>query len=277
MIHLKYSLLLFLILVSSCIRTPDEEVYFLSEIYYSELRDLLVDLDESVRDEYWINFIDVGDREDYGDGYIRYAENLEMKFILDTAGVLINNGRAVKERFDEQRTCIVYSSTHDTVAYLAAQILQFLGYTKIYFYEGGITDWLAHGDYLNMTYHGFKSWHSGSFPFEDTLVALVDIHPDPWYRGLEVLEGHIPGAINIPADSLIKMENGTFSLVDEGKFLTENIPDRSARIVVYDSEGASDKSAGFLEAAGFLEYERVYLFQSGYNEWIANGNPVVTE
>jgi 3-mercaptopyruvate sulfurtransferase SseA len=121
-------------------------------------------------------------------------------------------------------------------------------------------------------YISFKEWHKEYYPFEDTLKAVVDIHPYAWFSGTSVLDGHIPGALNIPSDELVGSTGGVLSLKNEGAILTELIPDKEAKIIVYDSEGESERAQNFLWGARELNYNQLFLFQNGYDEWLLNGD-----
>lgn len=266
------SVLLLLLAVASCIRTPDPEVFYLSEINYPELRGTINQLDPDKREQYWVNLIDLGDREDFNAGHIPFAENLELGFFIDTNGYIVNGGKAITQRYDDRWEFIIYSSSNDTIAYWAAKSIGRLGYSRVRFYEGGAEDWQGvHGDYLLKNETGFTDWYDANFPFGDSLEVLVDVHPSTWFSGEEQLAGHLPGAVNIPAASLVDTVDGVLTLKNGGMALTGSIPWRTARIVVYDSQGAEEMSKAFLTAAMELGYNNVYLFPGGYESWLESG------
>lgn len=270
--HRSFSIFFMAFLVVSCIRTPDTEVHYLSEIYYQELRGTVAQLEPSIRENYWVNLIDFGDMEDFNAGHIPFAENIELHFFIDSNGYIVNDGRAITQRFDDRWEFIVYSSSNDTIAYWAAKSIERLGYSRVRFYEGGLEDWQdRYGDYLHMNEAGFNSWYNTFYPFDDTLQVLVDVHPASWFSGEEELLGHIPGAVNIPISSLVDTVNGNLTLVDGGVALKEIVSGTSARIVVYDSENSREMSKAFMAAAMELGYDNLYLFPGGYDAWIANG------
>ncbi len=265
-----------LLAAASCLRTPEPEIHYLSEIYYPELRGTVDHLDPDMRDLYWVNVIDLGDREDFNAGHIPFAENLELKFFIDTNGYIVNGGKAITQRYDDRWEFIIYSSSNDTIAYWAAKSIERLGYSRVRFYEGGPEDWQGtNGDFLHMNEAGFTDWYDTHFPFEDSMEVLVDVHPTSWFTGEEQLVGHLPGAVNIPAESLADTVDGSFTLKDGGVALTDSIPWRSARIVVYDSEDAKGMRAAFLAAAMELGYNNLYLFPGGYEVWLESGRELV--
>ncbi|MDF1572227.1 MAG: rhodanese-like domain-containing protein [Bacteroidales bacterium] len=266
------SFIVLLLASASCIRTPDTEVFYLSEINYPELRGTINPLDPDMREQYWVNLIDLGDREDFNAGHLPFAENLELDFFIDTNGYIVNGGKAITQRYDDRWEFIIYSSSNDTIAYWAAKSIAQLGYSRVRFYKGGPEDWQGtHGDFLLMNEAGFTDWYDANFPFGDSLEVLVDVHPPSWFSGEEQLAGHLPGAENIPAASLVDTVDGVFTLKDGGMALTGRIPWRQARIVVYDSQGAEEMSKAFLAAAMELGYNNVYLFPGGYETWLECG------
>lgn len=265
--------ILLLILSVGCIRVPESEQSYLAEIYYEELNTRISGLDESNKTNNWLNIIDFGDQTDFEAGSILYSENIEFRFLVDTSGHVLNNGRIIKERYTDQWPFVIYSSSNDTIAYYIAKLIQALGYTKIYFYEGGIKDWQeVNKDFLIIKYNAFKQWHTEQFPFEDTLMALVDPHPAKWFNGTEVLEGHIPGAMNMPVEELADTSGGFLDLINGGTLLTSQIPERNAKIVLYNSAGEEERVALFFQAAKELGYKNLFLFKNGYQEWLDGGN-----
>lgn len=101
--------------------------------------------------------------------------------------------------------------------------------------------------------------------FEAGDVMFLDARPFDDYR-----QGHIPGAINIPAHSPDKMDL-LFKLED----MLRSVP----RMVLYCTGPGcelSDILQNDLLALGF-EAERLLLFEGGMEEWTASGYPVSTD
>ncbi len=272
MILKKLQFLLLPVIFTSCLKTPDEEVYFLSEIYFPEIKYKTGQLDSVYRSEFWINIIDFGNQEDYDAGFIDFARHIPLERLVDSSGYLVNQGKVITANYDDQWPFIVYSSSNDTIAFHIAHLIQALGYSRVYFYEGGPDDWQEHGAALNLTYKGFMDWYNTHHPFTDTLQFLVDVQPESWYNGSGPLEGHIPGAINIPAGTVADTLDNELVLVDDGKALTDTIPYDISKIVVYSSRECLSKEHAFLEAAQQLGYNQLYRFPSGYETWKEKGN-----
>ena len=101
--------------------------------------------------------------------------------------------------------------------------------------------------------------------FEAGDVMFLDARPFADYR-----QGHIPGAINIPAHSADKMDL-VFRLED----MMRSVP----RLVIYCTGPGcelSDILRNDLLALDF-EADRLILFEGGMEEWTASGYPVSTD
>ncbi len=275
MIKKKFIFAIFgILLLAGCLRTESTEPYYLQEIYFSELAGKVYSLADSTRDRYWIHLIDFRTREEFDAGHLPNAVNVPLSFLMDTFGYIVNSGKAITERFDKEWPVAAYYQDEDSIIYLVARTIRGLGYSQVSYYTGGIEDWqIENAEPLIMEYDGFLSWQAHFDP-ADTMTFLVDIHPSTWYEGAEVLQGHIPGAINIPAGSLLDTTGGSYKLVDNGKALVEPIPYTNSTLVVYDSENTGSLGMVFLRAAADLGYNRVFYFPEGYNLWVEGGNPL---
>lgn len=270
--------ILSIVMFTSCLRTPESEQTYRTSIYYPELSARISGLSLSNKANNWLYIIDFGNKISYDSGYIDFAENIEFRLLVDSSGHVVNNGRVIKERYDNQWPFVIYSSSNDTIAFYIARLIQAFGFQKIYYYEGGIKDWYTvNGDYLCINYSAFKTWYDANFPFGDSLQSLVDIHPSNWFEGSNVLAGHIPGALNIPTATLADTSGNTFTILNRGLALREKIPDPGTRIILYYSEGQAERAYTFIRAARELGYYRIYLFKNGYNVWLEEGNSFSTE
>ena len=75
-------------------------------------------------------------------------------------------------------------------------------------------------------------------------------------------EGHIPRAINLPRDSILR-----------AKFLGE-LSDKARPVIVYCSD--EDCDDGKIVAKGLLAlgHSKVSVFAGGWDEWAASGSPM---
>jgi len=111
---------------------------------------------------------------------------------------------------------------------------------------------------------------------DDGGVWLVDAMPPPHYRGEMALydrPGHIPGASNIPASSLLD-ETGRYRPRDELAAMHDR--DRDARVITYCGGGISASSNAFVMTR--LGFTDVAVYAASLQEWAADpGNPMVVD
>ena len=86
-------------------------------------------------------------------------------------------------------------------------------------------------------------------------VVIVEALGPKYYE-----DAHLPGAINIPHTE-----------VDE--LAPELLPDRSAQIVVYCSNRACQNSPWAARRLDAMDYENVYDYEDGKQDWIEAGLP----
>ena len=188
-------------------------------ITYDELKALLMDTDAMEN----TTIVDVRAQSEWNAGFIPKAVNIEHETFIDQFGRLKNGGEALTSIVTiKDNTLIIYGSGTDNAKLFAAKAIQ-LGYSDVKCYAGGIADWReAHGDYLWLTYEGFRQWYDAQCPFDDTINYLVDVHPVSLYTG-----GHIPGAINITS------RHFTPWFPDDVQEITDVISNKEATVVFY--------------------------------------------
>lgn len=93
---------------------------------------------------------------------------------------------------------------------------------------------------------------------EEGTAILVDARKPEYYH-----EGHIPGAINLPA-----IEFGT-AFQEIGESLPREFP-----IVVYCQGDPCDESHMVLEHLKQYDFQSLYLYQDGWMEWEKQALPV---
>jgi thiosulfate/3-mercaptopyruvate sulfurtransferase len=105
-------------------------------------------------------------------------------------------------------------------------------------------------------------------------VIIVDAMPAPHFAGDMALygrPGHIPGAINIPATSLIN-DSGHYLPQDELAAMCDGAHD--ARVITYCGAGVAASSAAFVMQR--LGYTDVAVYMGSLQEWTADStNPLV--
>ena len=110
---------------------------------------------------------------------------------------------------------------------------------------------------------------------DDDSVRLIDAMPEAHFRGemaLYARPGHIPGASNTPAMSLLD-ETGRYRPRDELAALF--VGDRNARIITYCGGGISASSDAFIMTR--LGFTNVAVYTASLQEWAADPDkPLVT-
>jgi 3-mercaptopyruvate sulfurtransferase SseA len=189
-------------------------------ITYEELKALL---DDSAAME-TTTIVDVRPAAAWKSGYIPESINIEYDTVINSLGGLKDGGAALTSIVtNKDGTLVIYGTGDDHTSLFAAQAMQ-LGYLDVKFYQGGMADWReSHGDYLYITYDGFRQWYDAKCPFADGENYLVDSHPPSLYTGY----GHIPGAINIMSKHFASLDP------DSLKPITDSISNRGATIVFY--------------------------------------------
>ena len=168
--------------------------------------------------------VDVRAQSELNAGSIPKAVNIEHETFIDKFGRLKDDGEALTSIVTiKQNKLIIYGSGSDNARLFASKAIQ-LGYNDVKFYAGGIADWReVHGDYLWITYEGFRQWYDTKCPFDDGANYLVDVHPPSLY----IDYGHIPGAINIMSTYFASLDPG--SITD----IQDIITNKKAKIVFY--------------------------------------------
>ena len=189
-------------------------------ITYEQLR-ALIDNSAAMKNT---TIVDVRSSAEWNAGYIPGAINIEYDTVVNAVGDLIDSGAALTSIVtNKDDPLVIYGTGTDNASLFAARAIQ-SGYTNVKFYQGGMADWRgSRGDYLYITYEGFREWYDTACPFTDGENYLVDAHPPGLYKDY----GHIPGAVNIMSPHFTFLDPGSL------KPLTDFISDKQATIVFY--------------------------------------------
>ena len=196
----------------------------LSEQNYITYEELKTRLDDTAAMES-TTIVDIRPAAAWKAGYIPEAINIECDTVINNLGGLKDGGAALTSIVTAQDSrLVIYGTGEDRASLFAAKAIQ-LGYTDVKCYQGGMTDWRDnHGDYLYITYDGFRQWYDAECPFTDGENYLVDAHTPALYSRDY---GHIPGAINIMSKHFTFLDPGSL------KPLTDFISNKQATIVFY--------------------------------------------
>jgi rhodanese-related sulfurtransferase len=217
--------------------------------------------------------IDVRPPADFKAGHLQNAINIDLSTFANTDGSLINNGEALTLVLtDKSKKIVAYCFGYGNDKIFADAAIG-LGYTNVYRYAGGTTDWSEQGDYFVIDYDAFKTWHDAKYPFDNSENYLIDDLPVAWYTGDDPSHpgGHIPGAINLPVEQWA----GTGGvLVNNGTAFSSVVTNKDAMVVIYCGNAACGKSLAGVQAAVAMGYKHVYRYQGGWQEWQDKGNPL---
>ena len=214
--------------------------------------------------------VDIRTPQAFAEGSIQDAINIPYDSVLDEAGELVGNGEALTSILSDLAWDIVIygDDAGDTVRFVAAA--EELGYTNVSHYPGGIEDWIAHHEYLVIAYGPFRQWYDAHCPFDDGENYLIDVNEEEDYTG-EQRVGHIPGATLVDNRTFVSMD-GSNTLINDAKTLTDALPDKEAKVVIYCSDTWCPISEWAAEVAVSLGYTNVYRLEGGYAEWERQGN-----
>jgi rhodanese-related sulfurtransferase len=94
--------------------------------------------------------------------------------------------------------------------------------------------------------------------FEEDAALIVDARDAP-----EFLEGHIPGAVNLPYAEVISSPS-----------LVESLETRGRPVIAYCGGEGCEVSLGVAEELTRAGFPRVAVYVGGFPEWVASGHPV---
>lgn len=87
-------------------------------------------------------------------------------------------------------------------------------------------------------------------------AVLIEALPERYFR-----DGHLPGALHIPQDSVSEMAPGV-------------VPDKAAEIVVYCASASCRNSHIAAANLEILGYRNVSIYVGGKEDWLAAGLPL---
>lgn len=169
---------------------------------------------------------------------------------------------------------------------LVAYSLARYGVRQVYLLNGGLEAWINEGRPLDQR---IGSTVTSRFPIDMAHDFSLDYQTFAGYYGRneavlldtrsaeEYRNGHVPGAVNIPWQSLMAPENPMLLPHDDPRPLLKEhgvTPDRG--VVCYGTTGRTAASV-FLLLRYYLRYPAVRLYEGSFIEWHSHpGNPVAT-
>ena len=108
---------------------------------------------------------------------------------------------------------------------------------------------------------------------DDPNVILLDTRPAVWYEGSGPWRkpGHIPGAVNLPAQLLMDPDNTTL-LKPSGKIRTilAELGITPEKTIICSCGTGRTATSVFLILKWYLGYPDVVMFEAGFTEWVSH-------
>lgn len=185
---------------------------------------------------------------------------------------------------DDSRV-VLYDSIQSMWAARVWWMLRWIGFDNAAILDGGWQDWTNSGNPVSTK----PSWHQSALLTprprpelfvikRDMIVALnngatciVDALSEDQYSGKCSdlgLAGHIPGAVNIPAESLLDPETGYYIPKIE---LVQRLPvNRNAHTIIYCGSGIAAASVAF--SMLLVGFSNIAIYMPGLQEWMRDGS-----
>ncbi len=176
---------------------------------------------------------------------------------------------------------------------MMAYSLARFGHDDVYILDGGIDNWIAEDKRISQV---FPEVRESNFEVEvrseyfveyeefkqmkdrDDVIVL-DVRPANFYEGQSPWSkpGHIPGAVNLPWQSLMDKKNKRL-LKPHDEITTivgeHNIAPEST--IISSCGTGREATNTFALFKWYLNYPSVSLYEGSYTEWVAFDNPTVT-
>ena len=244
-----------------------------------------------------------------------YKVSIPTSCYLDTSKEMVNpdsiypNGFPTKQQVidamqdlgvSKSDTIVLYSQPHrDSSMTRVWVILNSYGFEDVSILDGGLLKFQQDGypTTPGIDYTGEKSIISNLNDPDSYLIKmdeivefakgqkptmqLIDTRDEKSFHGHATdnipgcKQGHVPGAINIPASNFINESNDTFKLYPELVKLFDSYGiDRSKDIVVMCRTGVA-ATVGFMSLF-FAQYPSIRLYDGSWSEYGSNDNPIDT-
>jgi len=181
---------------------------------------------------------------------------------------------------DDSRV-VLYDNSNSMWAARVWWMLRWVGFDNAAILDGGFEDWKLWGRSVSITLPStklqtltlncrpelFVTKQVVMNSLDDRSICLIDALSEAQFKGEQSdlgLSGHIPGAINIPATSLLDPDSGRY--LSEGHLASLFSNNRSERIILYCGSGIAASSNAFVMSC--LGYNNVSIYMPGLQEWI---------
>jgi thiosulfate/3-mercaptopyruvate sulfurtransferase len=234
-------------------------------------------------------YITTSGRKNWENEHISSSGYADFTAGLASDNVLYRNSLPTPERFGatmgrlgvgDGRRVVLYDSGKSMWAARVWWMLRWVGFDNAAVLDGGWQLWNAEGRRTSSmpplhTPVDMRLHHRPDlFVSKETLMSVLDAGTTRIIDGLSTLQfngtgndlglsGHIPGAHNIPATSLIDPETGLFLPLEQlAEFFQD---DRSTPTIIYCGSGIAAASIAFVMAR--LGCDAVAIYMPGLQEW----------
>jgi len=108
---------------------------------------------------------------------------------------------------------------------------------------------------------------------DDPSVLLLDTRPASWYEGQGPwrLPGHIPGAVSLPASSLLDPANPTLLKSErEIRTILTGLGITPEKTIICSCGTGRTAATAFLILKWYLGYPDVVMYEGGFTEWVSH-------
>ena len=245
-------------------------------------------------------YVTISGRENWKQGHIPGSHHADFTSSLSGVNKHYRNSLPSPKEFTfamgflgigDDSKVVLYDSANSMWAARVWWMLRWIGFDNAGILDGGYRDWKSQSRHIsntlpstnqqNLTLHLrpelFVTKETVLSLLNDRSTYLIDARSEAQFKGIECdlgLLGHIPGAINIPATSLLDPGSGRYL---PGKQLAYLFPhNRDERTIVYCGSGIAAASNAFI--LNRLGYNNVSIYMPGLQEWIqVDGVPLIDQ
>lgn len=206
------------------------------------------------------------------------VSDAEMAKILGEKGVSEKSKIVVYDEFDGRYAGRIYS------------LLKYLGANDVKVLDGGMEAWKKGRkpitrNVTNITKTTFTptvnkslmaSMQEAEAAASKANVILIDTRAAEEFNGTKDSKGHIPGAINIEYKELLNADGTMKSKADIEKVYAAKGVSKDKEIILYCSTGVRT-GLHHLAMVSILGYNKVKIFDGGYNEFVAKNPSKITK
>jgi thiosulfate/3-mercaptopyruvate sulfurtransferase len=277
--------------------TPYPNAHFIADVDWLHghlgTKDLrIIDARFDVRVNADGSFAEVPGREGYEHGHIPGAQFVDLHGDLadpDNSAHIIGPDAfaALMERLGigPDSTVVIYDDRGGVWAARLWWALRYYGHEDVKMLNGGLRAWRAADYPLETAIQIFPKAYFPAVPctdlraekamvldaIQDPSICIIDALPAPFYRGVAALyphhrKGHIPGAVNVPAEDNLDPETLCLkSMADLQALWSDAAISPAHTVITYCGGGIYASFALFVLAV--MGHEKAALYDASWMEW----------